>query len=110
MLESAEGNASYYGSRFHGRLTANGEKYNKHLFSCAHRAYPFGTILRVTRIGTGKAVLVRVNDRGPYHDGRLIDLSYAAAKELSMLRTGVVPVKIEVLSWGSVSIAEGETP
>lgn len=100
VLESVEGIASFYGKKFHGRKTANGERYNQDLFSAAHRRYPFGTILRVTRLETGKAILVRVNDRGPYHKERIIDLSYAAAKELSFVRRGTVNVKVDVLSWG----------
>ncbi len=101
VLENQEGLASYYHNKFHRRVTANGERYDKRLYTAAHRTYPFGTVLRVTRVETGKVVLVRVNDRGPFRMNRLIDLSYAAAKELSMLRAGVISVKIEVLSWGN---------
>lgn len=100
VFDEAEGIASFYHSKFHGRLTSNGEKYNKHLFTAAHRSYPFGTVVRVTRKETGKAVLVRINDRGPYKKNRLIDLSFAAAKELVMVKDGLTNVKIEVLSWG----------
>ena len=110
VFESTEGLASYYGKKFHGRLTANGEKFNRYLYSAAHKTYPFGTILRVTRISTGRVVLVRVNDRGPYKKDRILDLSYAAAKELAMLKSGLAQVKIEVLSWGedNSSIAKNE--
>ncbi len=78
------GIASWYGKRFHGRKTANGEYYNMHDFTAAHPRYAFGTILRVTNIETGKDVIVRVNDRGPFRRGRKLDLSFAAAQEIGL--------------------------
>ena len=105
ILETDEGLASFYHKKFHGRLTANGERYNQKLYTAAHRTYPFGTIIRVTRPETGRAILVRINDRGPFKKGRIIDLSYSAAKELLMLKSGVIPVRLEVLSWGNESNA-----
>ncbi|MCK5741469.1 MAG: septal ring lytic transglycosylase RlpA family protein [Chlorobi bacterium] len=87
------GTASYYGRRFHRRKTANGERYNMNDFTAAHKELPFGSILRVTRISTGKSVLVRVNDRGPYIRKRVIDLSRASAREIDGI--GLSEVKIE---------------
>ncbi len=77
-----EGVASWYGKKFHGRKTANGEFYNMHDYTAAHPKYPFGTILRVTNLENGKDVIVRVNDRGPFRRGRKLDLSFAAAQEI----------------------------
>lgn len=90
-----EGTASYYGGFFHGRKTANGEIFNKHAYTAAHRTLPFGTYLLVTREKTGKQVIVRINDRGPYIDGRIIDLSQGSAKTLGMLHSGIAKVKLE---------------
>jgi rare lipoprotein A len=95
-----KGGASYYADSLAGRRTANGEKYDPNAYTAAHRRFPFGTVLRVTRVETGAWVLVRINDRGPYASGRVIDLSKQAAKRLSMLRDGVVPVRLEILEWG----------
>lgn len=92
-----EGEASYYADAFHGRTTASGERFNMNEFTAAHRTLPFGTVVRVTRIDTGRYVVVRINDRGPYSDGRIIDVSKAAARSLDMLRAGVVDVVIEVV-------------
>ncbi|MDH7515163.1 MAG: septal ring lytic transglycosylase RlpA family protein [Bacteroidota bacterium] len=100
VLEASEGTASYYSDRLHGRRTASGERYNRSRFTAAHNSYPFGTWLRVTAKRTGKSVLVRVNDRGPIRGNRIVDLSYAAARELGMLRSGVIPVRVEVIDWG----------
>jgi rare lipoprotein A len=87
--------ASYYNDDFHGRETASGETYNKSAFTCAHKHLPFGTKLVVTNLLNKKSVSVRVNDRGPFVKGRIIDLSYAAAKEIDMIASGVVRVKVE---------------
>jgi rare lipoprotein A len=97
------GMASYYASRFHGRRTANGERYNENALTAAHRTLPFGTVVRVTRVDAagvpvGPPVVVRINDRGPYGRGRVIDVSLAAARRLQMLRAGVVRVRLEVVS------------
>ncbi len=90
-------NASYYSNCFCGRRTANGEKYNPHAFTAAHRTLPFGTMVKVTSLCTGKSVVVRINDRGPHVRGRIIDLSYAAAKEISLVNMGIGKVKLEVV-------------
>lgn len=89
------GMASYYGKKFHGRKTASGERYDNARYTCAHRKYPFGTILKVTRIDTGDSVLVKVNDRGPFVKGRIIDVSYCAAKDLGFLAHGHIKVRVE---------------
>lgn len=95
------GKASWYGKRFHGRKTACGERYDMFALTAAHRKLPLGSILRVTNLANNRHVIVRVNDRGPYIGGRIIDLSVAAATELRMVTKGVSKVKIEVLSLGS---------
>lgn len=91
------GKASYYGAEFHGKKTASGEIYNQWEFTCAHKTLPFGTKLRVVNLKNGKSVIVRVNDRGPFVRGRIIDLSFAAAKKIDMVKNGVVKVKIAIL-------------
>ena len=88
------GVASYYADRFHGRQTASGERYDRNAYTAAHRRLPFGALVKVTRIDNGETVEVRINDRGPFVKGRVIDLSYAAAKRLGMLRKGVVKVRV----------------
>ncbi len=88
------GKASYYGKKAHGRNTSSGERYHIDSLTCAHRTYPFGTILKVRDLNSDKEVFVRVTDRGPYLRGRVIDLSYAAAKELGMLGRGIAHVEI----------------
>ena len=90
--------ATYYASRFAGRRTASGERYDPGELTAAHRTLPLGTLVRVTRVDGGMSVVVRINDRGPYASGRIIDLSMAAARRLHMLDTGVVRVRVEVLS------------
>ncbi len=92
------GKASWYGKAFHGRLTASGERYNMHAPTAAHKSLPFGTRVRVTNLDNGKHTVVRINDRGPFVKGRIIDLSYGAAKKIQMLQAGVVRVKLEILS------------
>ncbi|WP_041702085.1 septal ring lytic transglycosylase RlpA family protein [Prosthecochloris aestuarii] len=91
-----EGKASYYADRFHGRLTANGERFNMHEMTAAHKSLPFGSMVRVTNLTNGKKVVVRINDRGPYIKGRIIDLSKGAAKEIGLIKKGVSKVKLEV--------------
>jgi len=88
------GLASYYADRFQGRSTASGERYDRSAFTAAHRRLPYGTKVQVTRLDNGRSVTVRINDRGPFVKGRVIDLSYAAARELGMLRAGVVRVRV----------------
>lgn len=91
------GKASYYGEKFHGRKTASGETFNKWAYTCAHKKLSFNTKVKVTNLKNQKTVVVRVNDRGPFVKGRIIDLSFAAAKKIGMVKDGVVKVKIEVL-------------
>lgn len=92
------GVASWYGPGFHGRRTANGEIYNQYDLTAAHQTLPHGTRLRVTNLSNGRIVLVRINDRGPFVDDRIIDLSYTAAQSIGMIGPGTAPVRIEVLS------------
>lgn len=92
------GIASYYGKRFHGRLTANGETYNMYSMTCAHRTLPFGTRLKVTNTTNGKSVVVRVNDRGPYNYSRIIDLSKAAGYKIGLQSSGTAKVKLVEVS------------
>ncbi len=92
------GYASYYANSLEGRQTACGERYCKDKLTAAHKTLPFGTMVRVTRLSTGKQVIVVINDRGPYVKGRLIDLSLEAAKEIGMIKAGIAKVKIEVVS------------
>jgi rare lipoprotein A len=92
-----KGLASWYGPEFHGKLTSNKEIYNMHDLTAAHPTLPFGTYVKVTNLDNGRSVVVRINDRGPFVKGRIIDLSYAAATKLGMSGPGVVPVMIEVL-------------
>ena len=91
------GVASYYGKRFHGRRTANGERFDMHAMTAAHRTLPFGTLVEVTNPGNGKTVTVRINDRGPFAHGRTIDLSRAAASEIGLIRRGHGMVELAVL-------------
>lgn len=95
------GLASWYGAQFHGKTTSSQEIYNMYDLTAAHRSLPFGTRVMVTNMKNGKSVAVRINDRGPFVKGRIIDLSYAAARILDMVGPGVVPVKLEVL--GNIS-------
>ena len=88
------GIASWYGRKFHGHLTSNGEIYDMYAMSAAHKNLPLPTYLKVTNIANNKSVIVRVNDRGPFHQKRIIDLSYSAAYKLDMLKTGTAKVKI----------------
>ena len=92
-----EGKASWYGREQHGHLTANGERFDMYALTAAHRTLHMQTRVRVINLRNGRATIVRINDRGPYSHGRIIDVSYAAAKELDMLNAGVVPVRLEVL-------------
>jgi len=95
--------ASWYGPKFHGRLTANGEIYDQMSFTAAHKSMKFGTYLRVTNLINNKVVIVRINDRGPYIDGRNIDLSKASALALGMIPRGVIKVKIEEINFKQIN-------
>ena len=90
------GKASYYAMKFQGRKTASGEPYDQSEKTAAHRNLPFGTILKVTNTRNGKSVTVRVNDRGPFVKGRIVDLSSAAFSRIADLKTGVIDVQIEI--------------
>lgn len=92
-----KGKASYYGSEFNGRKTANGEIYDETAMTAAHRTLPFGTVLRVTNIRNGLSVIVRINDRGPFHPDRVLDLSKAAAEELDLIKYGVTEIESEIV-------------
>jgi rare lipoprotein A len=96
----AEGVASYYADDYHGRKTSNGEEYDMHAMTAAHQSLPFNTKVRVTNLQNGKSVIVRINDRGPFKDNRIIDVSYAAAKELSMIGPGTANVRLEIIELG----------
>jgi len=91
------GVASYYGRRFHGRRTANGETFDMNAMTAAHRTLPFGSMVRVTNPRNGRSVVVRVNDRGPFVEGREIDISRAAAEEIGLIRRGHGEVELELL-------------
>ncbi len=90
------GIAGFYSNKLHGRRTASGEPYDKNRLTAAHLSYPFGTMVRVTRLDNGKSVTVRINDRGPHRKGWVIDLSASAARKIDLLRTGKAKVRIEV--------------
>jgi hypothetical protein len=94
----AEGHASWYGPGFAGRRTANGEVFNPSELTAAHRTLPFGTQVRVTNLNNGLSVIVRINDRGPFKPGRIIDLSRGAAERIRMIGSGTARVRIELLS------------
>jgi len=93
-----QGIASYYGGKFHGRKTASGEIFNQWVRSAAHKSLPLGTKVRVTKLSNGRSIVVRINDRGPFVKGRIIDLSRKAAQDLGIIKSGVAKVKVEVLS------------
>lgn len=92
-----KGIASWYGSDFHGKSTANGECYNMYAFTAAHKTLPLPTVVRVTNLENNRSVVVKVNDRGPFVRGRIMDLSYAAAQSLDIVRYGTAPVLIEAI-------------
>ncbi len=92
------GIASWYGRKFHGRRTSNGETYDMHGISAAHKTLPFGTMVRVTNLQNGRQLDIRINDRGPFAKGRIIDLSYGAAKKLGVVGPGTAPVEIVALA------------
>ncbi len=94
-IQTRTGVASYYNDRHHGKKTASGELYHKAKLTAAHRTLPFGTEVKVTNLINGESVTVRINDRGPYAKGRLIDLSKSAAQQIGLIKMGVVKVKIE---------------
>jgi rare lipoprotein A len=92
-----EGIASYYGPKFHGRLTANGEVFDMNGISAAHKVLPFGTMVTVTNLHKGMSIVVRINDRGPFVGDRIIDLSQGAAAKIGMIKTGTARVRLEIV-------------
>ena len=94
------GKASYYSRDFHGKKTANGEIFDMYKKTAAHRTLPFNSIIKVRNIENNKSVVVRINDRGPFHYNRILDLSYQAAKEIDMIEKGVVDIEIKILKLG----------
>jgi rare lipoprotein A len=98
VTDSLHGAASWYGGHHVGRKTANGEIFTRHLRTAAHRDLPFGALVRVVNLRNHRAVVVRINDRGPFVGGRIIDLSERAARDLQMIGAGVVEVRLELLS------------
>ena len=91
-----KGVASYYGSGFHGKKTASGERFDMYGLTAAHRTLPFNTLVKVTNLKNKKFVVVRINDRGPFKKGRIIDLSLEAAKKINLIETGTAKVKLEI--------------
>ena len=101
IIEETEidgGMASYYGNELAGNRTANGERFDPRELTAAHRTLPFGSMVRVTNMSTGDSVIVRINDRGPFSRGRVIDVSHAAAREIGMQRSGTARVKLALLA------------
>ena len=95
LSQTLSGKASYYAKSWTGRRTSNGERLHHDSMTCAHKTLPFGTLLKVTNLLNGKQVVVRVTDRGPYVKGRIVDLSWGAAKAIGMLSQGIAPVTVE---------------
>lgn len=95
----ASGIASWYGPDFHGKKTSNGEIYNMHGLTAAHKTLPMNTVVKVTNLNNSKEVIVRINDRGPFVQGRIIDLSKSAANKINMIATGTAPVKVQVIGF-----------
>ena len=95
-----KGISSYYGPKFHQKLTANGEIFDMYGVTAAHKEFPFNTVVRVTNKKNGRSLLIRINDRGPYVAGRILDCSFGAAKKLGFVEEGTATVKIEVIEWG----------
>jgi rare lipoprotein A len=100
-VHQLSGIASYYADEFHGRQTANGEEYNMYALTAAHRTLPFNTTVKVTHLQTGESVVVRINDRGPFKDDRVIDLSLGAARRIGLIDKGTGPVRLDVLELGA---------
>ncbi len=92
-----KGECSYYADKFHGKKTANGEIYDMNQYTAAHRTLPFNTILEVTNIKNGKTVRIRINDRGPFKKGRILDLSLAAAKKIDLIRSGITQIEAKII-------------
>lgn len=104
-----EGIASWYGNKFHGRKTANGEIYSMYGMTAAHKNLPIPSYVRVTNLSNGRQVVVRVNDRGPFHQGRVIDLTYAGASKLGFVKQGTAPVRVEAVGPGDQLSSAGDS-
>ena len=104
------GKASFYSKRWTGRRTSSGETLHHDSMTCAHRSYAFGTLLKVTNLMNGKQVVVRVNDRGPFHRGRIIDLSWGAAKAIDMIAQGITPVTVEKVTPTPIPLKPEDPP
>ena len=98
--KTMKGVSSFYADDFHGKLTANGEIYDMYGLTAAHKTLPLNTIVRVTNLSNNKSLILRINDRGPYVKGRILDCSYGAAKKLDFIAQGTTDVKVEVIEWG----------
>src|SRR5438270_3659951 len=107
-LATETGLASWYGPPYHNRRGSNGEIYNMHAMTAAHRTYPLGSIVRVTNVKTGSTALVRITDRGPFISGRVLDLSLAAAQKLDIYKPGVAEVKVELMQSGATPETRGK--
>ena len=94
------GITSYYGTQFHGKITANGEVFDMYGVTAAHKTLPLGTVARITNLENDKSIILRINDRGPYVKGRILDCSYGAALKLDFITSGTAKVKIEVIEFG----------
>jgi len=103
VMMTEEGVASYYADEFNGRTTSDGEVYDMNNYTAAHRTLPFNTEVRVINLLSGKNLVVRINDRGPFKDNRIIDLSYAAAKDLELIGSGTSRVRLEVIHLGDTT-------
>jgi len=99
-VHALEGTASWYGSRFNGRHTASGERFDMYAMTACHPTLPFGSVVRVTNLENNRSVVVRITDRGYLYEGRIVDLSYGAAQKLAMIKSGLASVKLEVISLG----------
>jgi len=102
-----KGIASWYGPNFHGKYTSNGERYNMYAYTAAHKTLPMNTIVKVTNLKNKKSVIVRINDRGPFIEGRIIDLSYIAGKKIGLDKSGIAPVILEVIRFKGKNYVNG---
>ena len=107
-IETQTGLASWYGPPYHNRRGSNGEVYNMHAMTAAHRTYPLGSIVRVTNVKTGNTALVRITDRGPFIPGRIVDLSLAAARKVDVWQPGIAKVKVELMVSGAQTVSPGK--
>ena len=107
-IDTEFGKASWYGPPYHNRRGSNGEVYNMHAMTAAHRTYPLGSIVRVTNVKTGSAALVRITDRGPFIPGRVVDLSLAAAQKVDVWKPGIAEVKVELMQSAAQPGAPGK--